>query len=95
MANSVILEALRNKTNDDTSEDFGNDEKLPEKSNIFSVDYSKNGTAKFKVCNKVISKGILRIGKLAPFRSEYIKRFHHVSCAYRLFRRARLARNII
>ena len=53
------------------------------------------GTAKCAVCKKVISKDVLRIGKLSPFRGVYIKKYHHVSCTFAMFRRARLLSNIV
>ena len=41
--------------------------------NRFSVDYAVRGTAKCKVCKKLINRNDLRIGKLVPFKTKHIK----------------------
>jgi len=56
---------------------------------MFCVDYSKNGRAKCKKCNKTISKSELRIGKSISFKSISYLKYFHVECAFKLFERAR------
>ena len=63
--------------------------------NIFSIDYSKRGTAKCKRCSKLITKDALRIGKLVQFKSKHIKQFLHIHCAIESFRKARVETSII
>ena len=63
--------------------------------NIFYVDRSKSGTSKCMECKKVISKYEVRIGKSVPYKSIYMQRYFHVSCAFQLFKRARLAENVV
>ena len=63
--------------------------------NIFSIDYSKRGTAKCKRCSKLITKDALRIGKLVQFKSKSIKQFLHIHCAIESFRKARVETSII
>ena len=46
--------------------------------NRFSVDYAVRGTAKCKVCKKLINRNDLRISKRAPFKSKHIKQFYHL-----------------
>ena len=58
-------------------------------SSMFCVDYSKNGRAKCKKCNKTISKSELRIGKSISFKSISYLKYFHVECAFKLFERAR------
>ena len=58
----------------------------PSSGDVFSVDYSKRGTSRCKVCAKVTDKDNLRIGKLVPFKAMHILRFGS-------FRKARLATN--
>ena len=62
---------------------------------IFSIDYSKRGTAKCKVCKKAIYRHEIRIGKLVPYKTEHITRYLHVDCAFNSFRRARLVSNVV
>ena len=57
--------------------------------NRFSVDYAVRGTAKCKVCKKLINRNDLRIGKLVPFKSKHIKQFYHVDCAFKSFEKAK------
>ena len=61
----------------------------------FSIDYSKRGTAKCRVCKKNISKDELRIGMLVPYKSSYYTQYRHVLCAFKSFHRARVESNII
>ena len=63
--------------------------------NKFSVDYSKRGTAKCKLCKNVIAKSEIRIGKSVPFKATYITQFHHVNCAFKKIQKARVASNVI
>ena len=65
------------------------------KGNKFSIGYSKSGKAKCKNCSKLIGKDSLRIGKLVPFKDTHIHQFYHLTCAFELFKRARVASNII
>ena len=64
-------------------------------SNSFSIDYSKRGNAKCKKCKKNIAKDKLRIGKSVPFKGKYISRYFHVSFAFAMFRKARVATSIV
>ena len=61
----------------------------------FSADYSINGRAKCQVCRKVIIKNELRIGKTKQFKRKEIVHFHHVSCAFKMFRSARCLSSVI
>ena len=61
----------------------------------FSVDYSINGRAKCQACKKVIIKNHLRIGKTKMFKSKEILQFHHIPCAFEMFRSCRTLSNII
>ena len=61
----------------------------------FHVDYSIKGTAKCRVCKKVIQKNELRIGKYVPFKQLNILHYFHVNCAFQHFRKARTTSNII
>ena len=63
--------------------------------NKFSVDYSKRGTAKCKVCKKVIVKNEIRIGKSVPFKTTHIIQYQHVNCTFKRFQKARVASNVI
>ena len=63
--------------------------------NKFSIDYSIRGTAKCKVCKAAIAKDELRIGTLVQYQTTYYIQYRHVQCAFRAFRRARVADNII
>ena len=60
----------------------------------FSADYSIIGRAKCQVCRKVIIKK-LRIGKSKQFKRKEIVHFHHVSCAFKMFRSARCLSSVI
>ena len=53
------------------------------------MDYAVRGTAKCKVCKKLINRNDLRIGKLVPFKSKHIKQFYHVDCAFKSFEKAK------
>ena len=53
------------------------------------MDYRVRGTAKCKVCKKLINRNDLRIGKLVPFKSKHIKQFYHVDCAFKSFEKAK------
>ena len=57
--------------------------------NIFSIDYSKRGTAKCKKCKKIIAKGVVRIGKKVPFKVGHIVQFFHLECAFQSFLKAK------
>ena len=61
----------------------------------FHVDYSVKGTAKCKLCKKVISKNVLRIGKPVLFKDRIFLQYHHVPCMLKKFRNARIASNIV
>ena len=63
--------------------------------NIFCIDHSKRGTAKCMECKKAISKGELRISKFVPYKAIHIQRFFHVKCAFEMFKRARIAENVV
>ena len=63
--------------------------------NIFAVDYSKNGKARCKVCREFIDKGNLRIGKLVAFKEKHFYHFYHLPCAFHSFKKARIAKNVI
>ena len=63
--------------------------------NKFSIDYSKRGTAKCRVCKKLISKDDLRIGMSVQYKSSFYIQYRHVQCAFNAFRRARVASNVI
>ena len=63
--------------------------------NIFAVDYSKNGRARCKVCHKFIDKGLLRIGKLVGYKEKHFYQYYHLPCAFRSFKKARVAKNMI
>ena len=62
---------------------------------LFSVDYCKRGTTKCKVCKKQIPKHDLRIGKSVQFKRKTIVQFHHITCAFKSFEKARPVRNVI
>ena len=62
---------------------------------IFSVDYSKRGTAKCKNCKKVIAKGLIRLGKEVPFKVGYIIQYFHIDCAFESFQKARSITNTV
>ena len=51
------------------------------------------GTSKH--CKNIIMKGCLRIGKYVWFKNKHILNFFHVKCAFTMFRKARLASNVI
>ena len=63
--------------------------------NKFSIDYSKQGRAKCKVCYKVIAKNELRIGSLTPFKTHYITKYLHINCAFKSFNTVKLAEHVI
>ena len=63
-------------------------------SNKFAIDYSIRGTARCRLCKKNIVKGELRIGKSVLFKDRYILQYMHVNCAFKSFRRARIATNV-
>ena len=63
--------------------------------NKFSIDYSKRGTAKCKICKKCIPKNELRIGVYTVFKGKTITNFHHVTCFFQKMKRARVALNVI
>ena len=63
--------------------------------NIFSIDKSLRGTAKCRMCKRIILKGDFRIGKNAPFKVGYIVQFFHVVCAFESSLKARLEANAI
>ena len=62
---------------------------------IFSIDYSKTGSAKCKHCKKTIAKGIVRIGKKVPFKVGEIIRFFHIDCVFQTFRKAKVESSTI
>ena len=59
------------------------------------VDHSKRGTCRCRKCKKVITKGEIRIGKSAVFKSKTILQYHHAQCIFKSFKNARLEKNII
>ena len=63
--------------------------------NIFSIDKSLSGTAKCRMCKRIILKGDFRIGKNARFKVGYIVQFFHVVCAFESSLKARLEANAI
>ena len=81
--NSSSVPDINDNTNDATSV------------NKFSIDYSKRGTAKCRKCKKVISKGIVRIGKNVPFKVGHIIQYYHVDCAFKSFLKAKLETSVI
>ena len=62
---------------------------------IFSIDYSKRGTAKCGKCNKAITKGEIRIGKSMKFKVGYISHYFHLDCIFKSFQRAKSTATII
>ena len=52
---------------------------------IFSINYSKTGSAKCKHCKKTIAKGIVRIGKKVPFKVVQIIRFFTLILLFKHF----------
>ena len=61
----------------------------------FHVDYSVRGTAKCKLCRKVISRDLLRIWKSALYKERTYTQYHHVSWIFKKFQKARTTSNII
>ena len=61
----------------------------------FSVDYSKNGTARCKKCKKRIPKDEIRIGKYIQYKAKYFLQYYHVQCLFKYFDKARIESNII
>ena len=59
------------------------------------TDYAIRGTANCRECEKRINKGDPRIGNLVPFKEKYIFKYHHIDCAFKSFKRARVATNVI
>ena len=59
------------ETKDDNKKTIPGDICIP----FFTVDHSIKGTAKCKLCKKVIVKGDLRIGKSAAFKEKVIIKF--------------------
>jgi hypothetical protein len=90
---SISCIQAKDRANKENEEDISDD--VEASGNIFSIDHSKRGTAKCLECKKCISKDDLRIGKSVPYKSIHIKRYYHVTCAFKLFQRARLAANVI
>ena len=70
-------------------------EMLGNQGNIFSIDKSLRGTAKCRMCKRIILKGDFRIGKNARFKVGYIVQFFHVVCAFESSLKARLEANAI
>ena len=58
------------------------------KCNIFKVDHSKRGTAKYGLCKKPFVKDGLRIGQSIIFKSKHILRYFHVDCTFGSFKKA-------
>ena len=63
--------------------------------NKFSIDYSKRGTAKCKICKKCIPKNELRIGVYTVFKGKTITYYHHVACCFLKMKKARVELNVI
>ena len=61
----------------------------------FCVDYSKNGRAKCRKCNKFIEKDLIRVGKNVRFKEKYILHYFHVECVFESFKRAKDISNVI
>ena len=61
----------------------------------FHVDYSIRGTAKCKICKKVIEKNTLRIGKPVMYKDRVFLQYHHISCIFKRFHKAKTASNIV
>ena len=64
-------------------------------SNKFCVAYSKRGTAKCKICKKIIRKGELRMGMYAPYKGKEIINYYHVPCSFGKMLKARVESNSI
>ena len=47
----------------------------------FCADYFIRGTAKCKMCKKVITKGELRIGNYVTFKGKVVTNYQHVPCS--------------
>ena len=62
---------------------------------IFSIDYSKRGTAKCRKCNKAITKGEIRIGKSMKFKVWVHLSLLHLDCIFKSFQRAKSTVTII
>ena len=94
---NMLNEGIGNPMDTDDSNKGINatDSKNVMRGTIFSIDYSKRGTAKCKVCKKAIDRHELRLGKLVPYKTEHIIRYLHVDCAFNSFRRARLVSNVV
>ena len=111
MAHSVIPEEVTTSTgeygdnntrevpdrevDDDDVEGEKDSEEKSITSNKYCIDYSKRGTAKCKVCKKIIQKGELRTGMYAHFRDRKIINYFHVQCFFGKIRRARTEANVI
>ena len=63
--------------------------------NKFCVEPSLSARSKCRKCKTMIPKGILRIGKLVPYKSAYIHHYFHIKCAFDAFRAARIQTNIV
>ena len=63
--------------------------------NKFCADYSRRGTAKCKICKKLIVKDELRIGMYVPFKGNVIVSHHHAPCLFKKMRNARVESNVI
>ena len=63
--------------------------------NKFCADYSKRGTAKCKICKKLIVKDELRIGMYVSFKGNVFVSHHHAPCLFRKMRNARVESNVI
>ena len=88
--NSVPKEQVRRN-----SDDSDNMKEENVSANIFCVRYSQRGTARCKKCRKIINKGEIQMGKLVPFKDKYIHHNYHHQCLFEMFRKAKLAKNVI
>ena len=97
-SNTALIHGHKNKyekVNNSSVPDINDNPNDATSVNKFSIDYSKRGTAKCRKCKKVISKGIVRIGKNVPFKAGHIIQYYHVNCAFESFLKAKLETNVI
>ena len=91
---------VRINSDDNVNADVGDvggqpDNKSDATGRKFSIDYSKRGTAKCRICKKKIPMGEVRIGKLVPFREVHITQYFHLNCSFTSFKKARTVANVI
>ena len=71
----------------------GNNQNIHER--IFSIDYSKRGTAKCRKYNKAITKGEIRVGQSMKFKVGYISHYFHLDCNFKSFQQAKSTATIV